>query len=307
MNITLGHDHHHHFESSRRRLWFVFWTQVAFLVVEVVGGIMANSLALLADAGHMLSDVGALGLSLLALAWTARPPTERKTYGYFRLEILVALLNGLVLWAITGVIFYEAAWRFFQPPAVKSQLLMIVAGCGLLVNLLGMYVLMPSRERNLNLRSAFLHLLGDSLGSAAAVVAGVVIWVRGWYWFDPLAGVIVGVLIIISSWRLVREAVEILLESTPRHIALEAVQEALENHPQVRRVHDLHVWTIASGIYASSVHVTIDNHLNRDCLALELEELLRDHFGLEHNTIQIEGPDYDSPQVCPLYLEEDKH
>jgi cobalt-zinc-cadmium efflux system protein len=294
MNITLGHDHHHHFESSRRRLWFVFWTQVAFLVVEVVGGIMANSLALLADAGHMLSDVGALGLSLLALA-------------YFRLEILVALLNGLVLWAITGVIFYEAAWRFFQPPAVKSQLLMIVAGCGLLVNLLGMYVLMPSRERNLNLRSAFLHLLGDSLGSAAAVVAGVVIWVRGWYWFDPLAGVIVGVLIIISSWRLVREAVEILLESTPRHIALEAVQEALENHPQVRRVHDLHVWTIASGIYASSVHVTIDNHLNRDCLALELEELLRDHFGLEHNTIQIEGPDYDSPQVCPLYLEEDKH
>lgn len=308
MNGSIGHDHHHHFESSRRRLWFAFWTQLAFLVVEVVGGIMANSLALLADAGHMLSDVGALGLSLLALSWTARPPTERKTYGYYRLEILVALFNGLVLWAITGVIFYEAAWRFFQPPAVKSQLLMIVAGCGLLVNLLGMYVLMPSRERNLNLRSAFLHLLGDSLGSAAAIAAGVAIWVWGWYWSDPLAGVIVGVLIIISSWRLVREAVEILLESTPKHIPLEAVQEALENHPQVRRVHDLHIWTIASGIYASSVHVTIANHLNRDCLALELEELLRDRFGLEHNTIQIEGPDYDIPQVCPLQSpEEDKH
>jgi cobalt-zinc-cadmium efflux system protein len=307
MNGSIGHDHHH-FESSRRRLWFAFWTQLAFLVVEVVGGIMANSLALLADAGHMLSDVGALGLSLLALAWTARPPTERKTYGYYRLEILVALLNGLVLWAIAGVIFYEAAWRFFHPPAVKSQLLMIIAGCGLLVNLLGMYVLMPSREHNLNLRSAFLHLLGDSLGSVAAIAAGAAIWFRGWYWFDPLAGVIVGVLIIISSWQLVREAVEILLESTPKHIPLEAVQEALENHPQVRRVHDLHIWTIASGIYASSVHVTIDNHLNRDCLALELEELLRDRFGLEHNTIQIEGPDYDIPQVCPLqYPEEDKH
>jgi cobalt-zinc-cadmium efflux system protein len=308
MNGSIGHDHHHHFESSRRRLWFAFWTQLAFLVIEVVGGIMANSLALLADAGHMLSDVGALGLSLLALAWTARPPTERKTYGYYRLEILVALFNGLVLWAITGVIFYEAAWRFFHPPAVKSQLLMIIAGCGLLVNLLGMYVLMPSREQNLNLRSAFLHLLGDCLGSLAAVAAGAVIYFLGWYWFDPLAGVIVGILIIVSSWQLVWEAVAILLESTPKHISLEAVQEALENHPQVKWVHDLHIWTIASGIYASSVHITIDNNLNRDCLALELEELLRDRFGLEHNTIQIEGPDYDIPQVCPLqYPEEDKH
>jgi cobalt-zinc-cadmium efflux system protein len=301
-----NHNHHHHFESSRRRLWLAFWSQLAFLVVEAVGGIMANSLALLADAGHMLSDVGALGLSLLALAWTARPPTQRKTYGYHRLEILVALLNGLVLWAIAGIIFYEAIYRFFQPPAVNSRLLMIIAGAGLLVNLVGMYVLMPSREHNLNLRSAFLHLLGDCLGSMAAIVAGVAIWLRGWYWFDPLAGIIVGVLIIISSWRLVWEAVEILLESTPRHIRLDKVQTALENHPQVQRVHDLHIWTIASGIYASSVHVTIDNHLNRDCLALELEDLLRDNFGLEHNTIQIEGPDYDSPQVCPLrQLEED--
>jgi cobalt-zinc-cadmium efflux system protein len=307
MNDSAVHDHHHHFESSRRRLWLTFWTQLAFLVVEVVGGIMANSLALLADAGHMLSDVGALGLSLLALAWTARPPTDEKTYGYHRLEILVALVNGLVLWAIAGVIFYEAAWRFFQPPAVKSQLLMIIAGCGLLVNLLGMYVLMPSREHNLNLRSAFLHLLGDSLGSVAAIAAGLAIWWQGWYWFDPLAAIIVGILIIISSWQLVWEAVEILLESTPRHIPLDAVQETLENHPQVKQVHDLHIWTIASGIYASSVHVTIDNHLNRDCLALELEELLQDRFGLEHNTIQIEGPDYHNPQVCPLhYLEEDK-
>jgi cobalt-zinc-cadmium efflux system protein len=306
MNHPAHHQHHH--ESSRRRLWLAFGTQSAFLVVEVVGGIMANSLALLADAGHMLSDVGALGLSLWALAWTARPATDTKTYGYHRLEILVALVNGLVLWAIAGVIFYEAAWRFFQPPAVKSQLLLIVAGCGLLVNLLGMYVLMPSREHNLNLRSAFLHLLGDSLGSVAAIAAGAAIWWRGWYWFDPLAAIIVGVLIIISSWQLVWEAVAILLESTPKHIPLGAVQEALENHPQVKRVHDLHIWTIASGIFASSVHITIDNHLNRDCLALELESLLRDRFGLEHNTIQIEGPDYDNPQVCPLhYLEEDKH
>ncbi len=301
MSESAAHDHHHHYESSRRRLWLAFWTQLAFLLVEVVGGIMANSLALLADAGHMLSDVGALGLSLLALAWTARPPTDRKTSGYHRREILVAVVTGLALWAIAGFIFYEAAWRFFEPPVVNSRPLMIIASLGLLVNLLGMYVLMPSREHNLNLRSAFLHLLGDSLGSVAAIAAGVAIWWRGWYWFDPLAGVIVGVLIIISSWQLVWEAAEILLESTPRHIPLDEVQQSLENHPQVKGVHDLHIWTIASGLYAASVHVTIDNHLNRDCLALELEELMHERFGLEHNTIQIEGPDYLNPQVCPLH------
>jgi cobalt-zinc-cadmium efflux system protein len=299
MNGSATHVHHH-FESSRRRLWLAFWTQLAFLVVEVIGGIWANSLALLADAGHMLSDVAALGLSLLALAWTARPPTVRKTFGYHRLEILVALVNGLALWAIAGFIFYEAAWRFFEPPEVSSRPLIIIASLGLLVNLLGMYVLMPTRGHNLNLRSAFLHLLADSFGSVAAIAAGLAIWWQGWYWFDPLAGIFVGVLIIVGSWQLVWEAAEILLESTPRHIPLDEVQQTLENHPQVQQVHDLHIWTIASGIYALSVHVTIDNHLNRDCLTWELEELLRERFGLDHNTIQIEGPDFHDPQVCPL-------
>ena len=230
-------------------------------MVELGGGILTNSLALLADAGHMLSDVGALGLSLLALAWTARPPTAQKTFGYHRLEILVALVNGLVLWAMAGYIFFEAANRLFQPPAISGSPLIIIASLGLLVNLFGMYVLMPTREHNLNLRSAFLHLLADSFGSLAAVAAGLAIWWRGWYWFDPLAGVIVGVLIVISSWQLVWEAAEILLESTPRHIAADEVQQSLESHPQVKQVHDLHIWTIASGIYALSVHVTIDNHM----------------------------------------------
>jgi cobalt-zinc-cadmium efflux system protein len=303
MNDSAAHVPHNHFESSRRRLGVAFWTQSVFFLVELVGGILTNSLALLADAGHMLSDVGALGLSLLALRWTARPPTAQKTFGYHRLEILVALVNGLVLWAIAGYIFYAAVGRFFQPPEVSSRPLMIIASLGLLVNLLGMYVLMPSREHNLNLRSAFLHLLGDSLGSVAAIVAGVAIWWQGWYWFDPLAAAIVGVLIIISSWQLVWEAAEILLESTPRHIPLDEVQKTLENHPQVLQVHDLHIWTIASGIYALSVHVAINNHLNRDCLTWELEELLRDRFGLDHNTIQIEGPDFHDPQVCPLHPE----
>jgi cobalt-zinc-cadmium efflux system protein len=292
--------HPHRFHSSRRRLRLAFWTQAAFFVVELAGGILTNSLALLADAGHMLSDVAALGLSLLALAWTAKPPTARKTYGYHRLEILVALINGLALWAMAAYIFYEAAGRFFQPPVISSRPLMIIAGLGLVVNLVGMSVLYPSREHNINLRSAFLHLLADSFGSLAAIVAGLAIWWRGWYWCDPLAGVVVGVMIVVSSWQLVWEAADILMESTPRHLALDEVQQTLERHPQVRQVHDLHIWTIASGMYALSVHVTIDNHLNRDCLTWELEELLRRVYGLEHNTIQIEGPDFHNPRVCPL-------
>jgi len=296
-----GHDHNHHrFQSSQARLSLAFWTQSAFFVVELVGGILSNSLALLADAGHMLSDVAALGLSLLALRWAWRRPTAQKTFGYHRLEILVALVNGLVLWGMAGYIFYEAVGRIFQPPEISSTPLLVIASLGLLVNLLGMYVLMPTRERGINLRSAFIHLLSDSFASFAAVVAGLAIWWQGWYWFDPLAGIIVGVMIVISSWQLVWEATEILMESTPRHIDLDEVAKALEAHPEVKKVHDLHIWTIASGIFAASVHVAVDSPPDRDCLTWELEEILRRRFGLEHNTIQLEGPGFHDPQVCPL-------
>ena len=265
-----------------------------------MGGILSNSLALLADAGHMLSDVAALGLSLLALRWALRRPTAQKTFGYHRLEILVALVNGLVLWGMAGYIFYEAVGRFFQPPEISSTPLLVIASLGLLVNLLGMYVLMPTREHGINLRSAFIHLLSDSFASFAAVVAGLAIWWQGWYWFDPLAGIVVGVMIVISSWQLVWEATEILMESTPRHIDLDEVEKALEAHPEVKKVHDLHIWTIASGIFAASVHVAVDSPPDRDCLTWEIEEILRQRFGLEHNTIQLEGPGFHDPQVCPL-------
>lgn len=298
-----GHDHnhnHHHFQSSQARLRVAFWTQAAFFVVELVGGILSNSLALLADAGHMLSDVAALGLSLLALRWTTRLPTNQKTFGYHRLEILVALINGLVLWGMAGYIFYEAVGRFFQPPEISGTPLIVIASLGLLVNLLGMYVLMPTRERGINLRSAFIHLLSDSFASFAAVVAGLAILFMGWHWFDPLAGIVVGVMIVISSWQLVWEATDILMESTPRHINLDEVQKTLEAHPEVKKVHDLHIWTIASGIFAASVHVAVDSPGDRDCLTWEIEEILRQRFGLEHNTIQLEGPEYHNPQVCPL-------
>jgi cobalt-zinc-cadmium efflux system protein len=292
--------HQHRFQSSTWRLSLAFWTQCLFFIVELVGGILTNSLALLADAGHMFSDVGALGLSYLALRWTAKPPTSQKTYGYHRLEILVALLNGLALWAMAAYIFYEAYGRIFQPPRINTVPMVIIASLGLLINLFGVYILHPAKEHNLNLRSAFLHLLADSLGSLAAIAAGAVILLKGWYWFDPLAGGVIGVMIILGSWQLLREATEILMEATPKHINLEEVSEVLEAHSLVDRVHDLHIWTIASGIYALSVHVNISNSEDRDCLTWELEELLRRRFGLEHNTIQIEGPGFHDPRVCPL-------
>lgn len=288
------------FQGSRQRLVLAFWTQLVFFVIELVGGILTNSLALLADAGHMLSDVGALGLSLLALFWATRPPTSQKTYGYHRLEIMVALINGLALWAMAAYIFYEAYGRFFRPPQINAVPMAVIATLGLVVNLFGVYILYPSRESSISLRSAFLHLLADSLGSVAAITAGVVILWKGWYWFDPLAGGVIGVMIILGSWQLVREATDILMEATPRHIDLEQVAAALEAHPQVDKIHDLHVWTIASGIYALSVHVVVLNQEDRDCLTWELEEVLRRRFGLEHNTIQIEGPGFHDPRVCPL-------
>ncbi|MHB8067385.1 MAG: cation diffusion facilitator family transporter [Desulfobaccales bacterium] len=292
--------HAHRFESSSWRLSLAFWTQLIFFVVELVGGLLTNSLALLADAGHMFSDVAALGLSFLALKWTARPPTSQKTYGYHRLEILVALLNGVALWAMAAYIFYEAYGRIFQPPQINTVPMLIIATLGLLINLFGVFILYPTREHSINLRSAFIHLAADSLGSVAAMAAGVAILLKGWYWFDPLAGGIIGVMIIVGSWQLVREATDILMEATPRHIDPAEVAGALEDHPLVEKVHDLHIWTIASGIYALSVHVGVNNSEDRDCLTWELEELLRQRFGLEHNTIQIEGPGFHDPRVCPL-------
>jgi len=294
------HAHEHRFRSSAWRLSVAFWTQLIFFIVELAGGILTNSLALLADAGHMFSDVAALGLSLLALRWTAKPPTSQKTYGYHRVEILVALVNGLALWAMAGYIFYEAYGRIFQPPQINTVPMLVIASLGLGINLFGVYILFPSRGHSINLRSAFLHLLADSLGSLAAMAAGAFILLKGWYWFDPLAGAVIGAMIILGSWQLVREAADILMEATPKHINLDEVTTALEAHPLVDSVHDLHIWTIASGIYALSVHVGISNSEDRDCLTWELEELLRQRFGLEHNTIQIEGPGFHDPQICPL-------
>jgi len=294
------HPHAHRFQHSRRRLFVAFITQLIFFVVELVGGLLTNSLALLADAGHMLSDVAALGLSLLAMVYASKPPTAEKTYGYHRLEILAALVNGLVLWAMAAYILFEAYGRISHPPAIPSLPLVLIAGVGLLVNLFGVVILYPTKDQGINLRSAFLHLVADSLGSIAAIAAGLAIYFKGWYWFDPLAGAVIAVMIIIGSWQLVWEAADILMEATPKHLDLAEVARTLERHPGVEGIHDLHIWSISSGLFALSVHVVLSDTHDRDCLTWELEELLAHRFGLEHTTIQLEGPGYHNPRICKL-------
>jgi cobalt-zinc-cadmium efflux system protein len=286
---------------DRRSLKICLLLNAVFFLVELGGGIWTNSLALISDAGHMFSDVGSLGFSLLAIIWAARPPTQAKTYGYHRLEILAALINGLILWGITAEIFIEAIQRVQAPPAVKSYPMLIIALSGLLVNLASAWLLYPSQDRSINLRSAFLHLAADALGSVAAVVASLAMLFLGWYWFDPLVSFFIGVLIIAASWQIIQEATEILMESTPRHLDIQKVSQSLEQVPGVLSTHDLHVWTITSGLYAISVHAVINGGNDQEAVRCEMMMILKDTFGLAHATIQIEKEPHACPNFCLLH------
>jgi cobalt-zinc-cadmium efflux system protein len=261
---------------------------VAYMVAEIVGGLLTNSLALLADAGHMLSDAAALALALFA-SWIARrPPTSRRTYGYYRMEILAALANGSALVAVSVFIFIEAFRRIGHPPEVASGLMMGVAAGGLAVNLAGLRVLHGGRSDSLNLRGAWLHVLTDALGSVAVLVAGALIWVRGWYWADPAASLALGVLVIYSSWALLKETVAVLMEEAPAHVDVDDVRNRIMAMPGVLGVTDLHVWTITSGMVSLSAHVaTADDEPQRTMLA-DIRRMLHDRFGIDHLTIQLE-------------------
>ncbi len=290
-----------HSSRDRRSLKICLFLNAVFFLVELGGGIWTNSLALVSDAGHMFSDVGALGFSLTAIIWAARPPTPAKTYGYHRLEILAALINGLILWGITAWIFFVAIQRVQDPPAVKSYPMLIIALVGLLVNLASAWLLYPSQHRSINLRSAFLHLAADAVGSVAAIVASLAMLLKGWYWFDPLVSFFIGILIIAASWQLIQEATEILMESTPRHLDIQKVSQSLEQVPGVLNIHELHVWTITSGLYTLSVHAVINGGRDQEELRCEMMLILKDKFGLDHTTIQIEKEAHACPNFCLLH------
>src|SRR5512138_2362841 len=229
------------------RLWLVLALTGGFMVLEVIGGWLSGSLALLADAGHMLTDVGALGLSL-ATAWIAqRPADETKTYGYRRWEILAALVNGAALFGIATWVVVEAVQRLQHPEPIRTGLFLLVAAAGLAVNLISLALLHGSRHGSLNIRGAYLHVMGDALGSIGALGAAAVIWSTGWTQADPIASIVLSLLILAGAWRLLRESTDILLDAVPAHVSMSEVQRRIMGVPGVTGVHDLHVWTVVNG------------------------------------------------------------
>jgi cobalt-zinc-cadmium efflux system protein len=273
----------------RALAWTLALTSL-FLAVEVAMGLWTNSLALLADAGHMLTDAGGLALALFAIWMARRPPTAAKTYGYYRVEILAAAANALVLLGISAGILYEAYRRFLAPPDVPGVPLLVVAAVGLAVNLVGMWLLRGGSRASLNVQGAYYEVVSDALGSLGVLVAGLLIITTGWRYADPVVGVGIGLFIIPRTWKLLRQAIDVLLEATPPHIALAEVEQTMREVPGVQAVHDLHVWTLTSGKYAMSGHVVVDDLGATDRILPELHGRLHQRFGIDHTTIQPERP-----------------
>ncbi|HKY08986.1 MAG TPA: cation diffusion facilitator family transporter [Candidatus Binatia bacterium] len=274
--------------TETRRLKWALTISVVYFFAELIAGFLTNSLALLSDAGHMLSDVGALTLSLFAFRMARRPATHQSTYGFHRVEILAALFNGLALWLIVGMIFAAAFNRFFHPPAVESFGMMIVAFVGLLVNLSAAAILHGGHRHNLNLRGAFLHVVSDAIGSVGAIVAGFIMLTTGWYLADPLIGVFIGVLILFSSWSLVKESLSVLMQAVPKGIRLEEVRQTIEAVEGVSAVHDLHVWAVTSDIFTLSAHAVVETGGDFHEVLNGIEDTLRARYNIEHTTIQLE-------------------
>ena len=314
-NPIIAHDPPHFHDEpkardmskQRRTLLFSFILITFFMLVEAIGGVLTHSLALLSDAGHMLSDAAALGATLLAFKIGEKEANKQKTYGYKRFEILVAGANGATLIIISLMIVWEAIGRFASPPDVASKGMLIIATIGLTVNLIVAYMLhrsgashshdpedSESEGQNLNMHSAYLHVLGDLLGSVAAIVAALAMMWMGWWWADPVASVVVAILILISGFRVVKASTHILMEGTPEEISLDEVKETIESHEHIITVHDLHVWSITSGLHALSCHVVVDG----DMRILEASELIHDiehsleQLGISHTTIQVESVEH---------------
>lgn len=271
----------------------VLFLTALYMVAEAAGAWWTGSLALLADAGHMFTDVAALILALSAVWFGSRPATSKKTFGYYRLEIIAALVNGVALVVMSLLIFYGAYERWLEPPVVRSGPMMLIAAGGLAVNLICAGILSGRHEIDLNIRGAWMHVMGDALGSVAAILAGACMALFGWYEADALFSVVIGLLIIWGSIRLIRESTNVLLEGTPAHINLAAVEDAILATNGVADVHDLHVWTITSGRDALSAHVIHAQSISQPDLLRELRTKLHDRFGVDHLTIQMETPDFE--------------
>lgn len=285
----MTHNHAHRAGSLKGLKWTLFLTAVLMLV-EFIGGWLSGSLALVSDAGHMLTDVLALGLSLMAIRFAITPANAKKTYGFYRLEILAALANGVTLILLSGYIFYEAWQRFSSPTEIKSGLMIVVALAGLVVNIAGFFILRSSSKENLNVRGAFLHVVGDLLSSVAVVIGGLIIRFTGWLLIDPVLSVLIGLVILKGAYSLMKESVDILLEAAPAGIESSEIEKALSGINGIKTLHHLHVWSLSSGIHALSAHVQIDDQMTSqsDVLLAEIQGLLEHKFGILHTTIQFE-------------------
>jgi len=283
--------------DSGRRLAIACALICAYMLAEVIGGWLAHSLALLADAGHMLSDAAALGLALFAARFARRPRSRARTWGYRRVEVLAASVNGVTLVLIAAWIVREAIGRLRDPGQVNGPLMLAVAAGGLVVNLAAMAVLHGGRGESINVRAAWLHVLADALGSAQAVVAGGLIWAFGWMWVDPVAAVIIALLIVGSAFALLRESGNILLEGSPSRARTGEIEQELSALDHVRDVHDVHLWTISSGFHAFSAHLVIGEGDHDEVLA-RARRLLRERFDLEHVTLQVERDPSCGPGNC---------
>ena len=289
------HSHVHLKSTAPQAIRRAILVTVIFMIVEVVGGWVSNSLALLSDAAHMLTDVGAMLLSLFAV-WVARKPTTpTMSFGYHRAEILGALVSGLLIWLIAGVLIYEAFMRMLAPPDVQGPLVFVVATIGLLANLVSMKILHSNKDENINIRAAYLHLFTDMLGSVGAIIAGLVLWLTGWRPIDPIITLVFAALMLFSSWSLVREAVSVLMESTPAHLNPSEIMKHLQALETVQEAHDLHIWTVSSGKHALSVHLISE----RPGEALnQANQLLQDQHQIVHTTIQVEHPEHFESKRC---------
>jgi cobalt-zinc-cadmium efflux system protein len=310
-HVHSRHDEHEHDEhglrqaqpaGGRKDLLIALSITLVMMVAEVIGGLLSNSLALLSDAGHMLTDNLALLLSFFAMKFGSMPATERKTFGFYRLEILASFVNGVVLVLISFYIMYQAYLRLVHPQPVQGMLMLIVAIIGLVAHIIGAFFLFKHSHSSLNIRGAYLHIVGDALSSIGVVIGGIIIIYTGWYLIDPILSFLISLVIIYGSWSLVKESVNILLESVPAHINIETVAAELAKVKGVREAYHIHAWTITSGVYALSAHVLIDDQPvsgSRELLDT-IRALLADRFKVLHSTIQLECERCDVTGLCSL-------
>lgn len=293
------HAHRSAAGANRGRLTIVLGTSSALFVAELVAGILTNSLALIADAGHVLTDALGVGLALAAITVAARPPSPTRTFGYYRMEILAAVVNALVLFAVAGYVLIEAWRRFGQEPEILGAPMLLVATGGLAVNLVGAALLRGAAKESLNMRGAYLEVLSDALGSVAVIVAALVILATGFTAADAIASVLIGLLIVPRTWSLLREALDVLLEAAPRGVDMAHVRQHILDAPGVRDVHDLHAWTITSGMPVLSAHVVLDDGAPPEPALESLTRCLSDHFDIEHSTFQLETADRRHLEAAP--------